>query len=255
MDRRNFTKGILGMGAILLAGPSAVAGVRYLYELVKKYEALPSIRLVGVGSAGCRAVKGLIGRHFNASDCLLISRERSDMERAEGANRIFLQEMEQVSSCASCGDEGPALMIARVFQSYEKAILTAFRDADLIIIMAGMGWITGTMAAPLTAKICRGSNAPVMAAVTAPFAWEGQLPAENAAFGISELRKYADRVVVHSLEQMIPSRQKTISIREAYDLGVNRMQQTALSLACSRRLFPFLMGFINAIRNHGGDMQ
>jgi len=30
---------------------------------------------------------------------------------------------------------------------------------------------------------------------------------------------------------MIPSRQKTISIREAYDLGVNRMQQTALSLS------------------------
>jgi len=36
---------------------------------------------------------------------------------------------------------------------------------------------------------------------------------------------------VHSLEQLIPARQKTMSIREAYDLGVNLMQQTALSLA------------------------
>ena len=231
MNRRNFTKGIIGMGAVLFAGSSAVAGVRYLYDLVEKDEALLAIKLVGVGSAGCRAVKGLIGKHFNTSDCLLISRERSDIERAEGANRIFLKEIEPVSSCASFRDEEIALMIARVFQSYEKAIVMSLQDADLIIIMAGMGWLTGTMAAPLTAKICRGFNAPVVAVGTMPFSWEGQLPAENAAFGISELRKYANTVVVHSLEQMIPARQKTMSIREAYDLGMNLMQQTALSLA------------------------
>lgn len=231
MDRRNFTKGIIGMGVVLFAGSSAVAGVRYLYDLVRKDEALPVIKLVGVGSAGCRSVEGLMGRHFNASDCLLISRERSDVERVEGANRIFLQEMEQVSSCASYRDEEIALMIARVFQSYKKRIVTSLQDADLIIIMAGMGWLTGTMAAPLTAKMCRGLNAPVVVVGTAPFAWEGQLPAENAAFGISELGKYANTVVVHMLEQLIPARQKTMSIREAYDLGVNLMQQTALSLA------------------------
>jgi len=231
MDRRNFTKGIIGMGAVLFAGSSAVAGVRYLYDLVRKDEALPVIKLVGVGSAGCRAVKGLIGRHFNASDCLLISRERSDMERSECANRIFLQEIEPVSSCVSCSDEELALMIGRVFQSCEKAIVTALQDAELIIIIAGMGWLTGTMAAPLTAKICRGINAPVVVVGTAPFAWEGRLPAENAAFGISELRKYANTVVVHSLEQLFPARQKTTSIREAFDLGVNLIQQTALSLA------------------------
>lgn len=231
MDRRNFTKGIIGMGAVLFAGSSAVAGVRYLYDLVKKDEALPAIKLVGVGSAGCRAVKGLIGRHFNASDCLLISRKRSDMEKVEWPGMIFLQEIEQVSSSASCRDDRLSLMFAQVFQSYEKAIVTSLQDADLIIIMAGMGWLTGTMAAPLTAKICRGFNAPVVAVGTMPFAWEGALPSENASFGISEFRKYADMPVVHSLEQLFPARQKTMSIREAFDLGINLMQQTVLSLA------------------------
>ena len=231
MDRRTFTKGIIWMGAVLFAGSSTIASVRYLYDLVRKDEALPVIKLIGVGSAGCRAVEGLMGRHFNASDCLLISRESSDMERAEGANRIFLQEIEQVSSCSSCGDEELALMFTQIFQSYEKTIVTVLQDAELIIIMAGMGWLTGTMAAPLTAIMCRGLNAPVVVIGTAPFAWEGQLPVENAAFGISELRKYANTVVVHSLEQLIPASQKTMNIREAYDLGVNLMQQTALSLA------------------------
>jgi cell division protein FtsZ len=230
MDRRNFTKGLIGMGAIICTGPSVITSVRYLYDLVKKDEALPAIKLVGVGSAGCRAVKGLIGRHFNASDCLLISRERSDMEKVECPNRIFLQEIEQVSSSASYRDDGLSLMVAQVFQSYEKAIVTSLHDADLIIIMAGMGWLTGTMAAPLTAKICRGFDAPVVAVGTTPFAWEGGLPSENASFGISELRKYADMPVVHSLEQLFPARQKTMSIREAFDLGVNLMQQSALSL-------------------------
>ena len=219
------------MGAVLFAGSSAIAGVRYLHDLVKKDEAMPAIKLVGVGSAGCRAIEGFMGRHFNASDCLLISRERSDMEKAEGANKIFLQEIELVSSCSSCRDEEIALMFAQVFKSYEKAIVTSLQDADLIIIMAGMGWLTGTMAAPLTAKICRGFNAPVVAVGTMPFAWEGELPSENASFGISELRKYVDMPVVHSLEQMIPYRQKTTSIREAFDLGINLIQQSALSLA------------------------
>lgn len=219
------------MGAVICTGSSVITGVRYLANLIKKNEALPAIKLVGVGSAGCRAVKGLMGKHFDSSNCLLISRKMSDLEQVECKNRIFLHEIELLSPFESFSDGGLSSFITQVFQAYKPTIIKTLSDADLIFIMAGMGWITGTMVAPLTAKICRGFKAPIMAVATTPFAWEGESLSENASVGLVELRKYADVLTTHSLEQRYTARQKTMTIREAFDLGVNLMQQTVLSLA------------------------
>jgi cell division protein FtsZ len=231
MDRRDFTKGLIGMGAMICAGSSAITGVRYLANLIEKDEALPVIKLVGVGSAGCRAVKGFLGKRFDTSNCLLISREMSDLEQVECQNWIFLREIERLSPFESCRDDGLISFIDQVVQSYETAIITTLRGADLIFIMAGMGWITGTMVAPLTAKICRNLKAPIAAAVTTPFSWEGTRPLENAPFGLIEIRKYTDMLTTHSLNQLLLARQRKTTIRVAFDLGVNLMQQTVLSLA------------------------
>lgn len=231
MNRRNFTKGLIGMGAVICTGSSVIAGVRYLGNFIKKDEAMPVIKLVGVGSAGCRAVKGLLGKRFESSNCLLISRHMFDLEQVECQNRIFLQEIEQSSPFESCRDERFISFIVEVVQSYETAIITTLRDADLIFIMAGMGWITGTMVAPLTAKICRSFKAPIAAAVTTPFSWEGARPFENAPLGLVELRKYTDMLTAHSLDQLFLARQETMTLVEAFDLGVNLMQQTVLSHA------------------------
>jgi len=136
-----------------------------------------------------------------------------------------------LSPFESFSDGGLSSFIVHVVQSYETAIITTLSDADLIFIMVGMGWITGTMVAPLTAKICRGFRSPIMAVATTPFVWEGESLSENASVGLVELRKYADVLTTHSLEQRYTARQKTMTIREAFDLGVNLMQQTVLSLA------------------------
>ncbi len=231
MDRRNFTKGLIGMGAMICAGSSAITGVRYLANLIEKEEALPVIKLVGVGSAGCRAVKGLLGKRFDSSNCLLISREMSDLEQVECQNGIFLREIERLSPFESCRDEGFISFIDQVVQSYKTAIMRSIRDADMIFIIAGMGWITGTMVAPLTAKICRSFKAPISAVATTPFRWEGARPLENAPLGLVELRKYTDMITTHSLDQLLLARQEKTTIREAFDLGVNLMQQTVLSFA------------------------
>lgn len=215
---------------MICAGSSAITGVRYPANLIRKDEAMPAIKLVGVGSAGCRAVKGLLGKRFPPSNCLLISREMSDLERLDCQSKIFLQEIEQLSSFESCSDEGLSSFIAQVFQTYEAAIITTLKDADLIFIMAGMGWITGTIVAPLTAKICRSLKTPIAVVATTPFAWEGGAPSENAAVGLVELRKYADVFAACSLEQLFPDRKKTMTVGESFDLGIDLMQQKVLYL-------------------------
>ena len=232
MNRRNFTKGLIGMGAVICTGSSVVAGFRYLGNYIKKAEAMPVIKLVGVGSAGCRAVEGLLGKRFDSLNCLLISREMSDLEQVACQNKIFLQEIEQLSSFESCRDTGFISCIGQVVQSYEMAIIKTLRDADLICIMAGMGWITGTMVAPLTAKICRSLKAPIVAVATTPFSWEGTRPLENAPLGLVEMRKYTDMLKTYSLEDHLsPAEKKTMTVLEAFDLGVNLMEQTVLFLA------------------------
>lgn len=231
MDRRNFTKGLIGMGAMICTGSPAITCIRYLANLVEKEEESPVIKLVGVGTAGCRVVQGLLSKRFDSSNCLLISREISDLEQIECQNRIFLREIEQLSAFESYRDEGFSSFIVQIFQTYEAAIITKLKGADLIFIVAGMGWLTGTIVAPLTAKICRGFKAPIVAFATTPFAWEGGAPSENAAVGLVELRKYTDVFEACSLEQLYPYRQKTRTVGESFELGIDLMQQKVLYLA------------------------
>jgi|GEM_PF-1278512 len=83
MDRRDFTKAFVAVSAAFIAEQP-------LWACFSK----PNIKLVGVGTAGYLAIKGLCDKLSDVPTFLAISREASDLNRVVSENRIFLQPME-----------------------------------------------------------------------------------------------------------------------------------------------------------------
>ncbi len=66
----------------------------------------------------------------------------------------------------------------------------------MVFITAGMGGGTGTGAAPVIARIARESGILTVGVVTKPFHFEGVHRMRIAEFGIEELQKYVDTLII-----------------------------------------------------------
>ena len=68
--------------------------------------------------------------------------------------------------------------------------------SNMVFIAAGMGGGTGTGGAPVIAKLARERDVLTVGVVTKPFHFEGKYRMETAEYGIEELKKYVDTLIV-----------------------------------------------------------
>jgi cell division protein FtsZ len=86
-----------------------------------------------------------------------------------------------------------------------------------VVIVTGLGGGTGTGAGPVVARIAKAHRYEVTAVVTMPFRFEGQRRNQTAEMG---LEKFAvDRLVTVPLQDMLPVMGRSISLRDAFDMG------------------------------------
>src|SRR5690606_32751001 len=78
----------------------------------------------------------------------------------------------------------------------EKEIRDALTGADMVFITCGLGGGTGTGSAPLVAEIAKKIGALTVGIVTIPFQMEGNRRYDNAVWGLEQLEKHVDTLIV-----------------------------------------------------------
>src|SRR5690606_18505138 len=68
--------------------------------------------------------------------------------------------------------------------------------SNMVFITAGMGGGTGTGAAPVIARLAREQNVLTVGVVTKPFGFEGRHRMRIADYGLEELQKYVDTLII-----------------------------------------------------------
>jgi cell division protein FtsZ len=150
-----------------------------------------SIKVWGVGGAGCNAASALDSTVLNGVDILAVNTDSQALEAAAAANKLVLG-ARRTRGMGAGGD--PALGKAAAEDDLSK--LAAYcAGADIVFILAGLGGGTGTGAAPVLARLARESGALVLAIVTLPFDFEGQRRQEQAQEGLQLLKAAADAVI------------------------------------------------------------
>jgi cell division protein FtsZ len=150
-----------------------------------------SIKVWGVGGAGCNAVSALDSSLLEGVHILAVNTDAQALAASAAANKLVLG-ARSTRGLGAGGD--PVLGRAAAEEDLDK-MASFCAGADIVFILAGLGGGTGTGAAPVLARLARESGALVLAIVTMPFEFEGQRRQQQAQSGLDLLKSAADAVI------------------------------------------------------------
>jgi len=150
-----------------------------------------TIKVVGVGGAGCNAITWLFNKGIQGATVYAANTDALHLSVSKADEKILLgKELTRGLGCGGYPEKGR--------ESAKEAIVElkrAIGGADMAFIVAGMGGGTGTGAAPIVSQLAREIGAVTIGVVTMPFETE-RARIDKAEFGLQELREVTDTVMV-----------------------------------------------------------
>ena len=182
-----------------VAEPVGESGQTYLIMPMKLKATPVTVKIIGVGAGGGKAVNrmreaGLTGLEFYAVDT-----DSSALDAYDDVTPIQIGQ----EATKGVGARGNSEVGREAAEEDSVALETLVSDADMVIIVAGMGGGTGTGAAPRIASLARRYGVLTVAVVTLPFHSEGEQRAAQAENGVKALRTAADSLIVVGNQHLI----------------------------------------------------
>ena len=188
---------------------------------------LAKIKVIGLGGGGGNAINrmvesGVKGVEFIAAntDLQVLNTSKADVKIQIGAT---------LTDGLGAGGK-PEVGRESAVES-KKEIEDALSGADMVFITAGMGGGTGTGAAGVVAEIAQGLGALTVAIVTKPFSFEGKRRMENAMYGIEELKKHVDTLIVIPNDRLREIIYKSTPMLEAFKEVDNVLRRGVQSIS------------------------
>jgi cell division protein FtsZ len=174
-----------------------------------------SIKVCGVGGAGCNAAGFIAQTKFDGVDFLLLNTDAQALAASPFPNKWVLGQ-KRTRGLGTGGDPEQG----RAAAEDDAAQLASFcAGADILFILAGLGGGTGTGAAPVLARVARQSGALVLAMATLPFDFEGGRRRRQADAGLRQLKADADAVICLPNQKLLKLLDENTSVLETFVIG------------------------------------
>jgi cell division protein FtsZ len=153
-----------------------------------------SMKVIGVGGAGCNAINRMIEDGIRNVEFLAVNTDLQVLQNS------LAQETMQIGTRLTRGlGAGAKPEIGeKAAQEDMEDIRAKLEGTDMVFITSGMGGGTGTGASPIFAKIAKEVGALTVGVVTMPFEWEGKKRYVAAEEGIEKLKEHVDTLLVIS---------------------------------------------------------
>jgi cell division protein FtsZ len=179
------------------------------------------IKVVGVGGGGCNAVNRMILKGLRGVDFVTVNTDAQALVRSEAPTRVHIGE----KATRGLGAGGVPEMGRKAAEESVAALKDAVGYSDMVFVTAGMGGGTGTGAAPIVAQAARSLGALTIGIVTLPFAFEGKRRAQNAAYGISQLKDQVDTLIVIPNDRLLQVADQRVSLTSAFGIADDVLHQ------------------------------
>lgn len=153
---------------------------------------------MGVGGMGRNAMENLAATVVDGLELYSVNTDMQALDRCVGSQPIQIGAKRTNGKGAGGNSEVGQLSAEDDIEKLRSLV----EGAELVFIAAGMGGGTGTGAAPVIAKLCREMGILSIGIVTTPMHCEGRRRMEKARFGLAELRKHVDSLVVIENENL-----------------------------------------------------
>ena len=171
-----------------------------------------NIKVVGVGGAGGNAVNRMIAEGLQNVEFVAVNTDAKDLLRSDADVKISLSDKSSRGLGAGADPERGA----KAAQDHQSDIEEALRGADMVFVTCGEGGGTGTGASPIVARAAHQQGALTIAVVTRPFSFEGPQRSASAEYGIDNLRKEVDALIVIPNDRLLELSDRSIGIIEAF---------------------------------------
>jgi cell division protein FtsZ len=155
-------------------------------------ELKPRISVFGVGGGGGNAVNNMITAGLKGVEFVVANTDAQALTMSK-ADRL-IQLGAHVTEGLGAGSQ-PEVGRAAAEECIDE-IIDHLSNTHMCFVTAGMGGGTGTGAAPVVARAAREKGILTVGVVTKPFHFEGQRRMKTADFGIEELQKCVDTLIV-----------------------------------------------------------
>lgn len=173
------------------------------------------IRVVGVGGGGGNALNSMIERGLTGVDFVGINTDLQALERNKAPHKIQVGK----NLTRGLGAGADPTIGHRAVEENREDISRVLAGSDMVFITAGMGGGTGTGGAPIVANIAKSAGALVVGIVTKPFHCEGKKRMAQAEWGIEELKKNVDTLIIIPNEKLLALVDKKTTLLEAFELA------------------------------------
>jgi len=163
------------------------------------------VALVGVGGSGMNTLEELLRRAVPVARFIAVNRDKASLKKSKAQDKIGLDVLNNAPES-----------IAGAVKQKEIVIRKLLDGMDAVVLVAGMGGMTGTYASPEIARIAGKCGLTIWAVVTKPSVFEGARRAREAQKGIDLIAKHAGAVLCVNNQDLIKESEKTMSMLEAF---------------------------------------
>lgn len=174
-----------------------------------------TIKVIGVGGGGNRAVNCMVGAGVESVDFIAVDMDKRTLDTSNAAAKIQIG----AKLTNGQGTEDDCEMGRKAAEENRSQICKALEGADMVFITVCMGGGTGTGAAPIVADIAKKQGILTIGLVTKPFLSERAIRKRQAEAGIAELRNRVDSLVIIPRERLKLVNAWKISLAHALEVA------------------------------------
>src|SRR6185437_3571728 len=149
------------------------------------------IKIIGVGGAGVTLADAMNCEEFSGAQFAAIDTNAQSLAVSTATMKIHL-ETKLLRGLGTGGDPERGRALA---EQQFPTIQSACENANVVLIVAGLGGGAGSGISSVVARAAKESGALVLAFVALPFACEGNRRAEQAQQSLQQLKSVADGVI------------------------------------------------------------
>ena len=173
----------------------------------------PSLRIVGIGTAGLSVVKQLAAQGLAPEHLGAVATDPNALSSCPAAHALHL-ETKPLRGLGTGGDPERGRALAE--QEYPR--LKEFCAAEVVFLVAGLGGGAGTGITPVLARAAKEAGALVLGFVKLPFECEGTRRKAIALHGLEELKAVADGVITLPNEKVLKLIDENTSVLDTFRL-------------------------------------
>lgn len=173
-----------------------------------------TIKVLGVGGAGCNAVTHLARENFPGVSFAVMNTDAPALAQSLVEPKINLG----ARSTRGLGAGGDPERGRAAAEEDVARIRSLCEGADVVFVVAGMGGGTGTGASPVVARIAKETGALVLSIVMLPFDCEGSRRTRQAQLGLHDLKSAADGVICLPNQRVFKLIDENTSLLEAFHI-------------------------------------